>query len=228
MPQELLMMFGRLVTSGLSPSRSVGASIHWPDEISAASEGQQPLAAIHLAPGATPIWLARAVVADHRAHRVGAVAVGVARRGRRRCRRRRTSCSCGRRCRRRCCRGTGSPAPGGRTARRCRCWRRRCPRRWTPYWSQTSSALMLAMPHSTALTSLRSLPFDRLLERVLAGRPQRLHLVQAGQLVDQGLVAGLDPDRVGRPEGLVRRPGVVEQRRPHPSGWPRRRPVSAS
>ena len=52
------MMFGRLVASGFSPSRSVGASIHWPEEISAASEGQQPLAAIHFAPGATPIWLA--------------------------------------------------------------------------------------------------------------------------------------------------------------------------
>ena len=57
-PHELLMMFGRLVTSGFSPSRSVGASIHSPDSISAASEGQHPLAWIQVAPGATPIWLA--------------------------------------------------------------------------------------------------------------------------------------------------------------------------
>src|SRR6478609_11064314 len=56
-PQELLMMSGRLLTSGFSPSRSVGASIHSPDAISASSEGQQPLAVIHFAPGATPIWL---------------------------------------------------------------------------------------------------------------------------------------------------------------------------
>src|SRR5690606_3587322 len=55
-PQELLTMFGRLPASGFSPSRSVGSSIHCPDSIRASSLGQQPLAAIHLAPGATPIW----------------------------------------------------------------------------------------------------------------------------------------------------------------------------
>src|SRR6478609_5337760 len=57
-PQELLMMSGRLLTSGFAPARSVGASIHWPEEISASSEGQQPLAVIHFAPGATPTLLA--------------------------------------------------------------------------------------------------------------------------------------------------------------------------
>src|SRR6201991_3700960 len=54
-PHELLTMFGRLVMSGFSSSRRVGASIHWPDAMSAASVGQQPLASIQFAPGATPI-----------------------------------------------------------------------------------------------------------------------------------------------------------------------------
>ena len=56
-PHELLMMLGRLLASGFWLSRSVGSSIHWPEAISAASLGQQPLAAIHLALGATPTWL---------------------------------------------------------------------------------------------------------------------------------------------------------------------------
>ena len=52
------MMLGRLVGSGFWPARFLGASIHWPDAISAASDGQHPLASIQVAPGATPIWLA--------------------------------------------------------------------------------------------------------------------------------------------------------------------------
>src|SRR3954451_9079604 len=56
-PHELLMTFGRLLASGFWPARLVGSSIHWPELISAASLGQQPLAAIHLTPGATPTWL---------------------------------------------------------------------------------------------------------------------------------------------------------------------------
>src|SRR5882757_6685201 len=57
LPQELLMTFGRLLASGFCPARLVGSSIHWPELISASSLGQQPFAAIHLTPGATPIWL---------------------------------------------------------------------------------------------------------------------------------------------------------------------------
>ena len=57
-PHELLMMLGRLLASGFCPLRSVGSSIHCPEEISAASDGQHPFAAIHLTSGATPIWLA--------------------------------------------------------------------------------------------------------------------------------------------------------------------------
>src|SRR5687768_13835562 len=57
-PQELLMMCGRLPASGLAPVESVGSSIHWPESINAVSEGQQPFAAIHRTPGATPIWFA--------------------------------------------------------------------------------------------------------------------------------------------------------------------------
>ncbi len=74
------MMSGRLVTSGFAPEVSVGARVHWPLASRLASEQplvSQPLAAIHRAPGATPIWL-RAVGAHHRAHRVRAVAVVVA------------------------------------------------------------------------------------------------------------------------------------------------------
>src|SRR5262245_55462214 len=54
-PQELLTTSGR----GVWPLRSVGAIIHWPDAISAEYEQESyshPLAAIHRAPGATPIW----------------------------------------------------------------------------------------------------------------------------------------------------------------------------
>ena len=46
-----------MLASGFSPLRSVGSSIHSPDSMRAVSLGQQPLAAIHRAPGATPIWL---------------------------------------------------------------------------------------------------------------------------------------------------------------------------
>ncbi len=53
-PHELLTMSGRRSGRGLSPFRSVGARIHWPDEIRAVSR-QQPFAEIHLACGATPI-----------------------------------------------------------------------------------------------------------------------------------------------------------------------------
>src|SRR5215510_5036738 len=58
LPHELLMMFGRLLASGFCPLRSVGSSIHWPEEIRAWSLGQQPFAVIHLTSGATPIWFA--------------------------------------------------------------------------------------------------------------------------------------------------------------------------
>src|SRR6266511_4119894 len=45
---------------GFAPLRSVGAITHWPAASSEVSEQlltSQPLAAIHLAPGATPTWL---------------------------------------------------------------------------------------------------------------------------------------------------------------------------
>ena len=54
-PHELLTMSGRRSGRGFWPLRSVGARIHCPDEISAVSR-QQPLARIHFACGATPIW----------------------------------------------------------------------------------------------------------------------------------------------------------------------------
>ena len=53
-------MSGARSGRGLAPVRSVGASIHCAGGSSAASEQvfvSQPLAAIHFAPGATPIWL---------------------------------------------------------------------------------------------------------------------------------------------------------------------------
>src|SRR5690606_18083369 len=57
-PQELLMMCGRRAGSGFSPARSVGASIHCADAARCASEHTaQPLAAIHVTPGATPMRL---------------------------------------------------------------------------------------------------------------------------------------------------------------------------
>ncbi len=56
-PQELLMTCGRIAGSGSEPSVRVGASIHSPELMSASSVGQQPLAEIQRAPGATPIWL---------------------------------------------------------------------------------------------------------------------------------------------------------------------------
>src|SRR5262245_42663059 len=52
-PHELLTMSGRRSGRGLSPLRSVGARMNWPDEISAVSR-QQPFARIHFACGATP------------------------------------------------------------------------------------------------------------------------------------------------------------------------------
>ena len=58
-PQELFTMCGRRSGSGLLPSRSVGATIHCPDDSSADWEqllDSHPLAAIQVAPGATPIW----------------------------------------------------------------------------------------------------------------------------------------------------------------------------
>ena len=109
-----------------------GATIHSP--LSSRAESEQllvshPLAAIQRAAGGDADLVAGAVVTDHRPHRVGAVAVVVARLiGRRSAdvARGRTSCSCGRSCRWRRCRGNGRRAPDGRTGRRCRCWRRRC------------------------------------------------------------------------------------------------------
>ena len=59
-PQELFTMFGRCAGSAPVPSSRVGASIHWPERSSAASVQvlvSQPLAAIHRARGATPMWL---------------------------------------------------------------------------------------------------------------------------------------------------------------------------
>src|SRR4029079_8093452 len=53
-PQELFTMSGRRSGRGLFPLESVGARIHWPDEMSAVSR-QQPFAEIHFACGATPI-----------------------------------------------------------------------------------------------------------------------------------------------------------------------------
>ena len=51
-------MSGRLDGSGFSPLRSVGARMNWPDdrsEVSVQPKSSQPLAAIHWAPGATPV-----------------------------------------------------------------------------------------------------------------------------------------------------------------------------
>src|SRR5687768_37003 len=57
-PHELLTTLGRFDGSGSLPSVLVGATIHCPDERSAASEQlSQPFVAIQSAPGATPIWL---------------------------------------------------------------------------------------------------------------------------------------------------------------------------
>ena len=59
-PHELLTMSGRRSGRGLAPLRSVGARIHCAEASRAVSEQlfvSQPLAAIHCAPGATPIWL---------------------------------------------------------------------------------------------------------------------------------------------------------------------------
>src|SRR6185503_11933728 len=59
-PHELLTMFGRRSGRGLRPLRSVGARIHCPAASSDAVLHElcsQPLAAIHLACGATPIRL---------------------------------------------------------------------------------------------------------------------------------------------------------------------------
>src|SRR2546421_6671810 len=60
-PQELFTTSGARSGRGLRPDRSVGATIHWPAASSAAREQEndsQPLAAIQVAPGATPIWSA--------------------------------------------------------------------------------------------------------------------------------------------------------------------------
>ncbi len=54
-------MCGARSGRGFWPFASVGATIHWPEASSEASEQEldsQPLAAIHFAPGATPILLA--------------------------------------------------------------------------------------------------------------------------------------------------------------------------
>ena len=58
-PHELLTMCGLRSGRGFWPWRSVGARIHCPEASRAASEHEfdsHPLAAIHLAAGATPIW----------------------------------------------------------------------------------------------------------------------------------------------------------------------------
>src|SRR5207244_6509976 len=60
-PHELLPMYVLKSTRGLLPFRSVVAMTHWPDAISASTvqeDDSQPLAAIHFACGATPIWFA--------------------------------------------------------------------------------------------------------------------------------------------------------------------------
>src|SRR4051812_21681104 len=60
-PHELFTMLGARSGRGLLPLRSVGATTHSPEASSAVSEQllvSQPLAAIHLAPGATPVWFA--------------------------------------------------------------------------------------------------------------------------------------------------------------------------
>src|SRR6476661_8800022 len=52
-------MSGRRFGRGFWPLRSVGATMNWPDDRSACVEQlfvSQPLAAIHVACGATPIW----------------------------------------------------------------------------------------------------------------------------------------------------------------------------
>ena len=62
---ELLTTCGRSSGLGSWPERSVGASIHWPDDSSACSEqssASQPFAAIHVAPGATPMPSAPVIV----------------------------------------------------------------------------------------------------------------------------------------------------------------------
>src|SRR4029453_7426485 len=62
-PHELFTMSGRRSGRGFAPFRSVGARTHWPAASSAAPDqplspsASQPLAAIHFAAGATPIWL---------------------------------------------------------------------------------------------------------------------------------------------------------------------------
>src|SRR2546422_4137964 len=60
-PQELFTTWGRRSGRGFPPFKSVGARIHWAEAVRAAAEQSlvsQPLAAIHWARGATPIWLA--------------------------------------------------------------------------------------------------------------------------------------------------------------------------
>src|SRR5690554_5520009 len=59
-PQELFTTCGRRSGSGFAPVRSVGARMNCPEDSSAACEqvrSSHPLAAIQVAPGATPIWL---------------------------------------------------------------------------------------------------------------------------------------------------------------------------
>src|SRR5690606_17322505 len=59
-PHELFTMSGALDGSAFWPLRSVGATIHCPADSRWLLEQElvpQPLAAIHFAPGATPIWL---------------------------------------------------------------------------------------------------------------------------------------------------------------------------
>src|SRR5262245_6914939 len=59
-PHELLITCGRRSVRGFLPPKLVGASIHWPEASRADPEQEvssQPLAAIHFAAGATPIWL---------------------------------------------------------------------------------------------------------------------------------------------------------------------------
>ena len=58
-PHELLAIRGLRAGSGFWPVRSQGASIHCPASITSGSVAvlEIPLVEIHLAPGATPIWL---------------------------------------------------------------------------------------------------------------------------------------------------------------------------
>ena len=169
----------------------------------------QPLAAIHSRAGATPIWFAGAVVADHRAHGVRAVAVVVARRERR------AAADRGRvepvvvvveAAAAEVAAVLARPAPGGRTARRCRCWRRRCPRRGRRTATTPRAPGCSAMPHSTALIGVAGPPVRSAwgsVVRLWSPRPRDLG--SARRPVCRTFGVARDQDRVGDPERRERR-----------------------